>query len=68
MSDHLPENFEKISFANEFKGECNRKDAIHAIGIPRGEVDLILVNGQSVGFDHQMQEGAHFQHILHWKY
>jgi len=33
------------------------KDAIQAIGVPHTEVDLILVNGNSVSFDHHLQPG-----------
>ena len=31
------------------------KDAIEALGIPHTEVDLILIDGKSVGFDHILQ-------------
>jgi uncharacterized protein with PIN domain len=33
------------------------KHAIEAQGIPHTEIDLILVNGESVGFYHQLTEG-----------
>ena len=33
------------------------KDAIEALGVPHVEVDLILVNGTSVGFDHRLEDG-----------
>ncbi len=33
------------------------KDAIEALGVPHVEVDLILVNGRSVGFDHRINSG-----------
>lgn len=33
------------------------KDAIEAQGVPHTEVELILVNGQSVGFSYQVQNG-----------
>lgn len=33
------------------------KDQIEACGIPHTEVELILVNGRSVGFDHRLEDG-----------
>ena len=33
------------------------KHVIESLGVPHTEVDLILVNGQSVSFSHQLQEG-----------
>ena len=33
------------------------KDAIEALGVPHVEVDLILVNRASVGFDHRLEDG-----------
>jgi hypothetical protein len=33
------------------------KDLIEAIGVPHTEVDLILANGQSVGFDYAVRDG-----------
>lgn len=33
------------------------KHVIEALGVPHTEVELILVNGESVGFEHRLQEG-----------
>ena len=33
------------------------KDAVESCGIPHTEVDLLLVNGASVGFDHRVRAG-----------
>lgn len=33
------------------------KDAIESCGVPHTEIDLVLVNGESVGFDHVIGEG-----------
>ena len=38
-----------------FRGSPAVKDAIEALGLPHTEVDLILVAGQSVGFDYRLQ-------------
>ena len=57
LNDHLPESVRKKEFTFEFKGTPSVKNSIQAIGIPHGEVDLILVNGESVDFDYRMQGG-----------
>jgi len=33
------------------------KDAIQAVGVPHTEVDLVLVNGESVGFEYPLKDG-----------
>jgi sulfur carrier protein ThiS len=33
------------------------KDAIERLGIPHTEVDLVLVNGDAVGFAHRLADG-----------
>ena len=33
------------------------KDAVESLGVPHVEIDLILVNGRSVGFDHRIHPG-----------
>lgn len=33
------------------------KDAVESLGVPHVEIDLILVNGTSVGFDHRVHSG-----------
>ena len=57
LNDHLPEIWRKKAFVYEFKGRPGIKNTIQAIGVPHGEVDLILVNGESVDFNYQMQGG-----------
>ncbi len=57
LNDHLPKEWRKKTFVYEFRGKPAIKNTIQAIGIPHGEVDLILVNGESVGFDYQIQGG-----------
>lgn len=55
LNDHLPGEWRKKAFVYEFKGKPAIKNTIQAIGVPHGEVDLILVNGESVGFDYQLR-------------
>ena len=53
----LPKEKRKRAFNYEFKGNPGIKDPIEANGVPHTEVDLIVVNGESVGFDYQLQHG-----------
>ena len=57
LNDFLPPEKRKRSFKHRFRGTPSVKDTIEAIGIPHTEVDLVLVNGQSVGFDHILRGG-----------
>jgi len=45
----------------EFDAECDAggsvKDVLEGLGIPHTEIDLLLVNGEPVGFDHRVQAG-----------
>ena len=57
LNDFLPPDRMKTSFAYRFNGNPAIKDPIEAIGVPHTEVDLILVNGNSVGFGHRLRDG-----------
>lgn len=57
LNDFLPRGRRKRSFAHRFRGTPPVKDTIEAIGVPHTEVDLILVDGVSVRFDHLLQGG-----------
>jgi uncharacterized protein with PIN domain len=57
LNDFLPLEKRKVQFLYEFDKNPSVKDAIEALGAPHTEVDLILVNGRSVGFDHHLVEG-----------
>jgi len=46
----------KRDFEYRFKGRPAIKDTIEAIGVPHTEVEVILVNGRSVGFDYPLQQ------------
>lgn len=43
--------------AYRFSGHPSVKDAVEALGVPHTEVDLLLVNGVSVGFSHPLAHG-----------
>jgi len=56
LNDFLPRDKRKCSFQVAFDQHPAVKDTIEALGIPHTEVDLIIVNDQSVGFDYQLQD------------
>lgn len=55
LNDFLPTDKRKQSFAYTFNGHPAVKDSIEALGVPHSEVELIIVNGQSVAFSYQVQ-------------
>lgn len=57
LNDFLPPEQHKRAFAYTFTGTPAIKDAIEALGVPHTEVDLILMDGQSVGFDERLYGG-----------
>jgi uncharacterized protein with PIN domain/sulfur carrier protein ThiS len=56
LNDFLPETRRKIAFNIELKQSRSVKDLLESIGVPHTEIDLIIVNGESVGFDYQVQD------------
>jgi uncharacterized protein with PIN domain len=52
LNDFLPRQKQKVKFPHSFILRESVKDMIEAIGVPHAEVDLILVNGSSKGFDY----------------
>ena len=56
LNDFLPASKRKRPLRYEFKGHPGIKDPIEAFGVPHTEVDLIIVNGESVGFDYALQD------------
>jgi len=57
LNDFLPPRFRKRPFRVRFPERRSVKDLIEAQGVPHTEVDLILVNGESVGFDYIVRDG-----------
>lgn len=56
LNDFLPKEKRKVRFTHEFFGRESVKDLIESIGVPHTEVDLILVNGNSVDFNYILQD------------
>ena len=57
LNDFLPEALRKRDLEIEIDRARSVKDAIESAGIPHTEVDLILVDGRSVGFGHLLRGG-----------
>ncbi|HNY17002.1 MAG TPA: Mut7-C RNAse domain-containing protein [Treponemataceae bacterium] len=57
LNDFLPPGRAGIEFEYRFFGNPAIKDSVEAIGVPHGEVDLILVNGVSVDFSYRLRDG-----------
>jgi uncharacterized protein len=59
LNDFLPEHERKQLFVHSFKNNPSVKDLIESIGVPHVEVDMILVNGLSVGFSYKVNDEDH---------
>lgn len=57
LNDHLPADRRKRDFDCPCPGGATVKHAIERLGVPHTEVELILVNGESVGFEHVVRDG-----------
>ncbi|HEY2864174.1 MAG TPA: Mut7-C RNAse domain-containing protein [Casimicrobiaceae bacterium] len=57
LNDFLRPELRKRSFSHAFNGTPAVKDAIEAIGVPHAEVDLVLIDGESVGFGRHLRHG-----------
>ena len=55
LNDFLPPMQRKRTVRYRFNGHPGIKDPIEAFGVPHTEVELLIVNGESVGFDYQLQ-------------
>jgi uncharacterized protein with PIN domain len=52
LNDFLPKDKKKKRFVHNFIDRTSVKDLIESLGVPHTEVDLILVNDISVGFEY----------------
>lgn len=57
LNDYLPASKRKMTFGLFLKGPTTINEAICSLGVPPEEVDLVLVNGESVAFEHIIAEG-----------
>ena len=57
LNDILTPALRKREFASPCARAATTKHMIEALGVPHTEVELILVNGVSVGFDYMLRDG-----------
>ncbi|MEP6998001.1 MAG: Mut7-C RNAse domain-containing protein [Betaproteobacteria bacterium] len=57
LNDFLRPELRKHTFSHAFNGTPAVKDVIEAIGVPHAEVDLILIDGESVDFARRLHDG-----------
>lgn len=67
LNDFLSPERKQVEFTHWLKESAAIKDAIEALGVPHPEVDLILVNGESAGFDYLTQNGDRISVYPHLK-
>lgn len=57
LNDFLPSDQRETRFNFNLISPRSAKDLIESIGVPHTEVDLIIVNGESVDFNYGVEEG-----------
>jgi len=57
LNDFLPAAWRRQEFGLPCARDATTKHMIEALGVPHTEVELIVVNGESVGFDRRLREG-----------
>lgn len=59
LNDFLLPAQRKTAIVHALKQRRSIKDLIESIGVPHPEVDLIIANNESVGFDHIVSDGEY---------
>jgi uncharacterized protein with PIN domain len=57
LNDHLAPRLRQRSFELPLRGRASVKDVIESCGVPHTEIELVLINGRSVGFDAVLHDG-----------
>ncbi|MGB9847402.1 MAG: Mut7-C RNAse domain-containing protein [Desulfotomaculales bacterium] len=57
LNDFLPREKRQVAFEHRFFGRPSVKDIVESLGVPHTEVDLVLINGESVEFSRQVNDG-----------
>jgi len=57
LNDFLPPERHKVTFEHRFDHQGSVKDMIESLGVPHPEVEVILVDGRSVCFNHLVGDG-----------
>jgi uncharacterized protein len=58
LNDYVLPERRKTTFSVTFKDPVTIREAICSLGIPENKVDLVLMNSESVPFDHIIKEGS----------
>lgn len=57
LNDFLPAYRRQVPWRRGVDGHPSVKDVVESVGVPHPEIDLLLVNGLSVGFDYVIRSG-----------
>ena len=57
LNEFIPKKNRQKTTRHTFLGKPSVKDVIESLGVPHTEVDLILVNGDSVRFSYSLKDG-----------
>ena len=57
LNDFLPRRRRQVSFEHVLSEHASVKHVIETLGVPHTEVDLVLVNGESMDFAYRVQDG-----------
>jgi uncharacterized protein with PIN domain len=57
LNDFLPPARRFANYERAFIGSPSVKDAVESMGVPHTEIEMILVNGESAGFEYLLQNG-----------
>ena len=55
LNDFLPPDRRQVAFSLPFNGKVSVKHLVESLGVPHSEIDLILVNGNSVDFTYLVE-------------
>jgi len=59
LNDFVRSERRHVASPHAFEGRASVKDVIEGLGVPHPEVDMILVNGESVPFEYAVQDTDH---------
>jgi uncharacterized protein with PIN domain len=57
LGDFLPRPRRHATLVCSFEGGRSVKDLVEQLGVPHPEIDLLVVNGEPVGFAHHVRDG-----------
>lgn len=57
LNEFLPPERRGVAFAYAFDRRAAIKDVVEALGVPHTEIDLILIDGEPVDFNHILADG-----------